>query len=1364
MNKKHKTYLFIVFLLFPFLMLHASLDKNFKKMNMQNGLAGNSVYSIFKDKDDFIWFGTGDGLSRYDGRNIRSFTTDRYNMTVDCMYDTSDGLLLFIAGSNLHCFDRYRECFVETADFGEKRFYYTNGLILLNDSVYWSISKNKLHLLKRILRKSTAKEEMLFSLEVLKEYAVADDGEILSHICESADKKKFFLATVSGRLLVFDLQAEKVESTFSLPGKQGNSVSVSSLMCDDNYLWISTIGQGVLRCHLSDHWVDSFIHVPDAQHDVLSHNDVYAMVAFNEKYLAATWNGYTIFSSDKKTGNVVTEVNNQIASLSSYNLEPRMLSAYYDPRGLLYVGTHGGGVIVWDIRAQFYQRFGQKHINEICDIISDKEGHIWLPTFRGEILRSDAPFESSESLTFSVANAPVVIDSKAVLCAVRDEEGNLWFGNSDASITCYQATSGRFAVYHLPHEYRINNEPKLSAYVWKLFIDSKRRFWVGTRNGLLLFDRQTKTFTPVYKVDGGPFNYSIRAIAEDSSGELWLGTPNGLCKLVFSSDGKAEFCEGYEMKSGIKARYVRALLASTNGHLYIGYTEGLGVLALESDTIQHFYTARDGLCSNFITCIAEDDKGRVWLGTNSGVSRYSRHQNLFYNYYISGSNRSAVHIGKKLFFGNNYALTYFDPDILTVVPPIKKNLLLDLEVNNKRVAIGEEINGQKILQKGLPYTDQIVLNYKNRDFSLSFSNLLYAEEQQKYNYRLLPYQDEWVVSDEVDKASYTNLPAGDYVFEVKSIYPDNTDSIVNTLSIRILPHWSETVWFRLCILSILILITGYAVYRVRREQRRGKRELLLKHELLISNIEREKEKQIREERENFFTCVAHELRTPLTLVLSPLQELLYRKTNADSDYKALSLMYENGNSLHRLVNDLLSVQKIEAGMMKLCLSEINIVTLLKETATAFRQMAASRKIHFVLDLPDESVLLWADTEKVISAVRNLLSNAFKYTESGGSITLSVVETVIDEKDYCRVVVSDTGKGIPLDLQGRVFESFVTGDTAPAFSTKVGIGLRIVKNTMDLHHGTVDLQSVSGEGTIFTLNFPKGKEHFSHDHCEEIDYWQTGSESGEENEGNVPGQEVEENITVLKYKLTLLIVEDNPDIRQYIVSLFVGRYNMLEAADGEEGVLKATQYLPDLIISDIMMPVKDGFTCCKEIREQVETAHIPILMLTAKAEDTDIIRSAQLGVDDYMMKPFNPEILKAKVENLILRREHLKRIYTKSLMLKQVVQETDEDEFMQKVINVIEANLSNEDFSAQMLAEQLNMSQPTLYRKIKERSELSIKKVIRSVRMSKAASLIMEHKYSILEISEKVGFNDPNTFRKHFTEQFGVLPSKYDERD
>ena len=1360
MNAK-KIFLLTACLLLPFL-LNASLEQNFKKMNMQNGLAGNSVYSIFKDKDGFIWFGTGDGLSRYDGKNIRSFTSDKYNMTIEHMYDTSDGLLLFITSNNLHCFDRYRECFVETASFRDMRYYNTRGLVLLNDSIYWSISKNKLHLLKRVLGRSADNKTSLLSLEVLKEFVLTDEAEIIYTFCESQDKKKLFLVTEKSKLLIFDLQTEKLDAVVTLFTSRPDSYQISSLVCDKDYLWMSTIGGGVLRYHLRNHSLDSFTRNSSSK-QYLSHDDVYALIAVGDKYIAATWNGYTVLSLDRKNGGVTTEINNQLSRFS-YNLESRMLSAYYDSQGLLYFGTHGGGVMILDLREKFYERFCQSETSEICDIVSDDKGNIWMATFHGEILCSDSPFDPSKPLSFSPKNTPIV-EGKAVLCAMKDEEGNLWFGNSDASITCYQSSSGKFMNYNLPYEYRKNNNLKYSTYVWQLFMDSKYRFWVGTRNGLLLFDRETKNFSPVLTVEGKPLEkHSIRAIVEGLNGELWIGTPDGLYKLVLNVEGKAEIKGNYEVAVGTAARYVRALHASTDGQLYIGYTEGLGILAQNKDSIQHFYTTRDGMCSNFVTCITEDENGHIWLGTNSGISRYSRHQNLFYNYYISGSNRSVLQAANTLFFGNNYALTYFNPETVEMIPSIKKNLLLDLEVNNKHVAIGEKRNGQVILQKGLPYTDELTLAYANRDFSLSFSNLLYSEEHQKYNYRLLPYQNEWVVCNGGEKAAYTNLPAGDYVFEVKSVYPDGTDSVVNTLAIRILPHWSQTIWFRLCVLLVILLITGYAVHRVRREQRRAKRELLLKHELHISNMEREQEKQIREERENFFTCVAHELRTPLTLVLSPLQELLHRKTNADPDYKALSLMYENGNSLHRLVDDLLSVQKIEAGMMKLCLSEVNVVALLKETANTFRQMAVSRKIDFVLDLPDKSIPLWVDIEKVASAVRNLLSNAFKYTEAGGNITLAVMENTMDEKDYCRIVVSDTGRGIPVELQHRVFDSFVTGGAAPSFSTKVGIGLRIVKNTMDMHHGTVDLQSELGKGSSFSLNFPKGKAHFADDNCEETVYQPTTADNASPtDEPVVPEQVNKEELSAARYKTTLLVVEDNPDIRQYIVSLFQNKYNVLEAADGEEGVQQAMRHLPDLIISDIMMPIKDGFACCKEIREQVETAHIPILMLTAKAEDADIIRGAQLGVDDYMMKPFNPEILKAKVENLILRREHLKRIYTKSLMLKQTAQETEGDDFMQKVINVIEANLANEDFSVQMLAERLNMSQPTLYRKIKERSELSIIKVIRSIRMSKAASLIMEHKYSVLEISEMVGFNDPNTFRKHFIEQFGVLPSKYDER-
>ena len=618
-----------------------------------------------------------------------------------------------------------------------------------------------------------------------------------------------------------------------------------------------------------------------------------------------------------------------------------------------------------------------------------------------------------------------------------------------------------------------------------------------------------------------------------------------------------------------------------------------------------------------------------------------------------------------------------------------------------------------------------------------------------------------MIGNRGEKISYANLRAGEYMFEVQNLFPDEKMGKMTSLKVVILPHWSETVWFKLSLLGLALMIVLWTINRFRLRQKRLEHELQLEHEVFTANVERDKEKQIRLERENFFTNASHELRTPLTLILSPLQELLQTLNSADVIYKKLIVVYRNAASLHTLVDHLLYVQKIEAGMVKLRLSQTDIVTVVEEVVDSFRQIAETKGFGFDIQLPAEPLVLWIDVEKISSAIRNLLSNAFKYTSPRGRVILRMERVQIDGQAFCKLTVSDTGKGIPEELQERVFDSFITGDQVPMLSTKVGIGLRIVKNTMDLHHGSISLKSSLQEGSTFVLAIPEGNAHFSEDKYELVE-----TPVNEETDIPVPvSSSVAEQEKEDGNKKSLLIIEDNEEVRAYICSLFCKNYTLYEAVNGEEGVRIATEKIPNLIISDIMMPVKDGFVCCREIRERPCTAHIPILMLTAKAEDADILYGSKVGADDYILKPFNPEILKSRVESLILQRERLKRIYTKALMLKQKETKQGEaeetaDDFMKGVIHVIEANLANENFNVKMLAEQLNMSQPTLYRKIKQRSELAAIDMIRSVRMSKAASLIMENRYSIQEIAEMVGYSDTRTLRKHFTEQFGVSPSKY----
>ena len=714
-----------------------------------------------------------------------------------------------------------------------------------------------------------------------------------------------------------------------------------------------------------------------------------------------------------------------------------------------------------------------------------------------------------------------------------------------------------------------------------------------------------------------------------------------------------------------------------------------------------------------------------------------------------------------MFFGNNKSLTYFNPEDINAFPFSEVVAVSTLEVGNKTVNIGEEINGQVILNNNLFYTKEIELNNRNRDFSLTFNNLSYSEEQQKLRYRLFPYQTDWMIGNRGEKISYANLRAGEYMFEVQNLFPDEKMGKMTSLKVVILPHWSETVWFKLSLLGLALMIVLWTINRSRLRQKRLEHELQLEHEVFTANVERDKEKQIRLERENFFTNASHELRTPLTLILSPLQELLQTLNSADVIYKKLIVVYRNAASLHTLVDHLLYVQKIEAGMVKLRLSQTDIVTVVEEVVDSFRQIAETKGFGFDIQLPAEPLVLWIDVEKISSAIRNLLSNAFKYTSPRGRVILRMERVQIDGQAFCKLTVSDTGKGIPEELQERVFDSFITGDQVPMLSTKVGIGLRIVKNTMDLHHGSISLKSSLQEGSTFVLAIPEGNAHFSEDKYELVE-----TPVNEETDIPVPvSSSVTEQEKEDGNKKSLLIIEDNEEVRAYICSLFCKNYTLYEAVNGEEGVRIATEKIPNLIISDIMMPVKDGFVCCREIRERPCTAHIPILMLTAKAEDADILYGSKVGADDYILKPFNPEILKSRVESLILQRERLKRIYTKALMLKQKETKQGEaeeaaDDFMKGVIQVIEANLANENFNVKMLAEQLNMSQPTLYRKIKQRSELAAIDMIRSVRMSKAASLIMENRYSIQEIAEMVGYSDTRTLRKHFTEQFGVAPSKY----
>ena len=1348
--------------------LYAVLPYNeLHQLNMSNGLVDNIITCIYQDQDRFMWFGSSNGLSRYDGKQIRNFSVDNVRMYVSDIKETSDDKLWVIANEYLYCFDRRKEKFVLPSFQDGKKFISASAMEITGDSLFWIVKGGQLQCLKRHYK--LVKGDLQIEMTVEAGYPFfLDEGESFSNLCASQDGHFLYLVTDKGNLLFFDKIAGKVVRQFKY--SINPSANATTIMSEGEYIWVSSVVDGVTRLHIPTGKSDHYQYNEDVGLSSLSHTDAYGVVALeNDSYIAVTWNGYTLLTPEENDPSKLSATPYTNTSFLQYrNVETRMISVYYDKEGILWIGTRGGGIVYFDFRQHSYMQYHSKKHNEISAQVADKDGRIWLGTYHEGIMRSDQPYAKSRPLNFSpVGNQKEV----PVFCAIKDSCSNLWFGNASGNLICYDWSSDSFHIYPLNYLGK-----KVNSYIVALMIDTRYRFWVCTAAGLYLFDQQTGNFElfslrEALKEETEPW---VTAICEDKQRNIWIGTAKGIVRLSQVNARPLKMVHGYEEKENIGARAVSALLTGTDGTVYVGYKNGFGIIPVGEDRIASFYTVKDGLCNDCIDCIVEDEKKRIWLGSISGISRYSRQQHIFYNYYISSSNKSVLLFKNTLFWGNNKSLTYFEPEILTSATITSKTLLTGLEVDNKQINIGEKIKGQVVLNSNIASVDHLELINANRDFSLLFNNLAFSKDLQKYSYRLYPYQKDWIVS-ETGKVSFTNLSAGYYIFEVKTLFPNNTEGDVTALPITILPHWSQTIWFRLLLIFSVLFLVGYIFYSLLRRQRRFKKMIQLKHELTIANLERNAERHIREERENFFMNAAHELRTPLTLILAPIHDIMKSITPSDNWFDSFNRLHKNCLSLQTLVDRLLYVQKIEGGMIKLHLSESNIKEIVSRVANPFLQMAMVKKREFLVQVDTVPLYLWVDVAKIESAVQNLLSNAFKYTSLNGRIELAVSEAEIDGRPYCLVTVSDNGVGIPDDLQQHVFDSFVTGKRIPQYSTSIGLGLHIVKHTMGLHHGFVTLTSRVGEGSRFVLHIPVGLSHFAPGEYEMVPDPMKGDLLEECPAEERPMEEVveekdetmEEAVDRVKNnKEFLLIIEDHDEMREYLCSLFKEDYNVIEAGNGEEGVAMADKYIPKLIISDIMMPVKDGFECSREIRENKRTFHIPIIFLTAKAEDADRLKSLQIGVDDYIMKPFNPELLKEKVKALIEQRDLLRKLYAKTLMLDEEVLESSEDVqdvFMPKMLQIIEENLSNRNFTIKVLTDKLNMSQPTLYRKVKQKTGLSIIEVIHGVRMSKAASIIMSGRYSSLtEVAEMVGYDSMISFRKQFVAQFGVLPSKYME--
>ena len=875
----------------------------------------------------------------------------------------------------------------------------------------------------------------------------------------------------------------------------------------------------------------------------------------------------------------------------------------------------------------------------------------------------------------------------------------------------------------------------------------------------------------------------ITAICEDGDGTMWLGTEKGIHRA--SRKGKQiKFTGGYEKARNLTPGKVLALYLNNYNQLLISYTDKIIQIDGKEKTISSIMILQKDLPNGHISCMIDDKNGNTWLGSNAGFITLNNKNNASYTYALPESYYDVCRLNDgKLLWANSTGLLYFEPRTLKESSSNCQFHISDIDINYNKVEIGEKINGQVILDKPAYLIEHLSLDYNNNNLILYLSDLKYGTSPNTVKYRLLPTEEKWNTNYD-DHIKLSNIPPGKYVLEIRSSYPLEENKQITRLSINVNRYWAATGWaiaaYILAIIIISLLTWMYFNRKLQKRQVYKAKEVKLKEKLEEETEIRKEEEKNHQLRDQIRYMLAQELRTPLSLITAPLKEMITNTAFPESFLQKAKMAYRNSISLQDICNQLLNIHQQESYSPKLNVAPYPASVIADTVVRASHELLNVSPINLHYDKDNKiNTEIWIDRKKIIFILSNILSNAYRHISYSGSIHFTVNTSTINGKDFCLFTIEDDGK----EMIEESSVIFLGSDNynPPSNRLHPELGIEIMKTTILAHHGDIQITQEKNKGTRVVLYIPLGKQHLKND--ENVCFIEPETIMEDSDKAMITAedkrqQEIANSITAkpidnpeTKYKL--LVVEDHADIRLYLRVLFSATYNIIMAENGEEGVRMARKEIPDLVITDVMMPVMNGFECCRILKEDLKTCHIPIILLTALTDDENIVKGIELGADDYILKPFNPEILRTKVKRLIKSRTELKRIYTKLLMPSITVNGSQEentetiiieDPFITQILNIVNENLQNPEFNVKKLAEMLNMSQPTLYRKVKQLTNFTIIELVRGVRLKRSAELLRSRKYNVQEVAEMVGYNDIPTFRKHFVDFYGTTPSTFNSKE
>jgi signal transduction histidine kinase/DNA-binding response OmpR family regulator len=839
-------------------------------------------------------------------------------------------------------------------------------------------------------------------------------------------------------------------------------------------------------------------------------------------------------------------------------------------------------------------------------------------------------------------------------------------------------------------------------------------------------------------------------------GKIWIGTYGGGVNIFDKRTGKFSSIETVSHNNkGLSSNIINAVFTDSKKNIWICTPDGLNKYSFNGTGIQ-IYSKINGFSSNVFNDITEDANGKIWLATENGISSFDPKSNTVRNFDeadgVSVNSVIRSH-GTSIFVAGNKGYFSFDPRQIKfnkVAPPV---YITDFQLFNKSVLPSAE----GPLKENLNLAKEITLNHDQSVFSIEFVALNYAYPWKNgYAYRLVGFDKKWNYVGNQRRATYTNLNAGTYHFQVKA---SNNDGVWNnegdTIIIRINPPWYLSWWAYILYAGAIIGSAYlYISYRKKQEQ--------LKYEVKITHIESEKEKELNERKLSFFTNISHEFRTPLTLIINPVKELLYQD-DKNLDTSSMNIVYRNAKRLLSLVDQLLLFRKADSEGDTLKASNLNLVSLVKEVFLCFSHQARSKNINYEFSSAQDRISIYADREKLEIAIFNLLSNAFKFTPDMGSISVELKETA----NEVNILITDSGCGIPEDSIEKIFNRFYQEhDQNSSIGGGFGIGLFLVKNFVEMHGGTITCKNNNGNGTSFNVQLLKGNEHINPAFIVP-DQQESSLFLKELNQDDlliVPVKKKEKGLTDLlgQEKKSILIVDDNEEIANYLAEVFEEQYQIYQASDGETGLAIIREFLPDIVISDVMMQGMGGIELCSILKEDDSISHIPIVLLTASTSAEIKLKGVESGADDYISKPFDKELLVARIGGILKSKNSLQKYFYSEITLNPNSSKISSEykDFLKNCIQIVERNMEDPNFNIKMLAEEIGMSRTNLFNKIKSISGHSSNSFIRFIRLRKAAEIFISTDKTIQETMYIVGMNDIKYFREQFKKVFEMNPSDY----